>query len=403
MGEAAVNPSQEHETSGQPPRDVWTLRAIIETQSVINNAGLSLQETLDVVTDQARSLTSATGAVVEMAEGDDMVYAAASGTTADSVGLRLKMNASLSGLSVTTGQILRCDDSEADPRVDRDACRRVGARSMVVAPLTHQGTSVGALKVVSDRPAAFDDRHVGILEVLAGFIATALAHAGTFEANEAHLREMNRLNQALDAFSSHVAHDLRAPLAQVTMAAAMLRETGAGPDSDRLVEMIERQSTRGAALVTELLELARASRTPRVEAFPLGELAEEAASVIADLDLDIECSDVTIRADRVAVRQALFNLLANAARHGQGQVTLGCTSTGAGCRIEVADRGPGVGADERATIFDAFKRGSAAGTDGMGLGLAIVAATAAAHGGEAGVEDRPGGGSVFWITLAHPG
>jgi signal transduction histidine kinase len=403
LGEAAVNPPEDSEPSGQVPRDVWTLRAIIETQNLINNAGLSLQETLDVVTERARALTSAGGAVVEMAEGEDMVYAAVSGTTSDSLGLRLKLNASLSGLAVTTGRILRCDDSEIDPRVDREACRRVGARSMVVAPLTHQGTSVGALKVLSDKRAAFDERHVGILEVLAGFIATALAHARTFEENDALLRETTRLNQALDAFSSHVAHDLRTPLAQVTMAVALLRETPAGPDADHLLDMIERQSARGAALVTELLELARASRSPRLESLVLAELATEAASSVDGLDLRIDCDATVVEADRVAVRQALFNLLNNAARHGSGDVTLSCSENDGFWRVAVADRGPGVSAEDRATLFDAFKRGSAAKAEGTGLGLAIVAATAAAHGGEAGVDDRPGGGAIFWFTLHRPG
>ena len=56
------------------------------------------------------------------------------------LGLRLARKGSLSGLCVQTGDILRCEDSEIDPRVDREACRRVGLRSMVVTPLKHLDT-----------------------------------------------------------------------------------------------------------------------------------------------------------------------------------------------------------------------------------------------------------------------
>jgi signal transduction histidine kinase len=65
----------------------------------------------------------------------------------------------------------------------------------------------------------------------------------------------------------------------------------------------------------------------------------------------------------------------------------------------VLDRGPGTARETRERLFDRFRRGQREGGPGSGIGLAIVKAVAEGHGGSVGVEDRPGGGSAFWIRL----
>src|SRR5690242_6659120 len=98
--------------SGRPAVSTLTpakLEQIIAVQTTIA-AQLSLPRVMQLVVEQAQGLTEASGAVVEIAEDGAMVYRAASGTAAGSVGTRLKMDSSLSGLSVRTGTVLRCDD-----------------------------------------------------------------------------------------------------------------------------------------------------------------------------------------------------------------------------------------------------------------------------------------------------
>ncbi|MCX5511806.1 GAF domain-containing protein, partial [Pseudomonas sp. BJa3] len=73
------------------------------------------------------------------------------------VGLTLPVEGSLSGRCIGEARLLRCDDSEEDPRVNRDACRRVGLRSMLVAPLRFRDQVVGVLKVLATTPGAYDD------------------------------------------------------------------------------------------------------------------------------------------------------------------------------------------------------------------------------------------------------
>lgn len=160
--------------------EVALLRQIIETQRLINAAMLDADEVMRVVAESAQTLTGGTGGVVELAEGDEMVYRAATGSAAGFVGTRLKLNASLSGLCVRTGNVLRCEDSETDPRVDREACRRIGVRSMVAVPLLQPEGPVGVLKVVSSEPESFDLHDIETLELLAGFIAASLTNASAY-------------------------------------------------------------------------------------------------------------------------------------------------------------------------------------------------------------------------------
>ncbi|CAM2167009.1 Diguanylate cyclase with GAF sensor [Burkholderia latens] len=165
-----------------------TLLRIIAVQTEIARLGLDLGSVMAYVTEQVPQLTGASGAAVEFAEGDDMVYRAASGSAAGMLGLRLRRSGSLSGLCVTRGELLQCSDSETDPRVDRDACRRVGLRSMLVMPLTHADTTIGVLKVMSPDVDAFSAADAGTLRLTADLIAAAMFHAARNEASELYLR-----------------------------------------------------------------------------------------------------------------------------------------------------------------------------------------------------------------------
>ncbi|WJN77903.1 MULTISPECIES: sensor domain-containing diguanylate cyclase [Burkholderia] len=172
--------------SATPSAD--TLLRIIAAQAEIAKLGMDLGSVIAYVAEQMPQLTGASAAAVEFAEGDDMVYRAASGTAAGMLGLRLRRSGSLSGLCVQQGELLHCIDSETDPRVDRDACRRVGLRSMLVMPLAHADTTVGVLKVMSPDVDGFSPADSATLRLMADLIAAAMFHAARNEANELYLR-----------------------------------------------------------------------------------------------------------------------------------------------------------------------------------------------------------------------
>jgi diguanylate cyclase (GGDEF)-like protein len=165
-----------------------TLLEIIHVQTEIAKLGLDLGGVMAYVSERAQHLTRANGAVVELAEGDEMVYRTASGVAAGQLGLRLRRKGSLSGLCVETGKVLRCNNSETDRRVDREACRRVGLRSMVVVPLKHGDTVVGVLKVMSPRIDGFSDADAATLELMSELIAASMYHAAKYGESELYIQ-----------------------------------------------------------------------------------------------------------------------------------------------------------------------------------------------------------------------
>jgi diguanylate cyclase (GGDEF)-like protein len=164
--------------------DSATLLEILRVQTEIAKLGLDLGGVMAFVAEHAQRMTSASGAVVELSEGEEMVYRSASGICAEQLGLRLKRSGSLSGLCIETSGILISTDTETDPRVDREACRRVGLRSMVVVPLKHGDAAVGVLKVASGDRSAFSDGDARVLELMADLIASSMFHAAKYGESE---------------------------------------------------------------------------------------------------------------------------------------------------------------------------------------------------------------------------
>jgi diguanylate cyclase (GGDEF)-like protein len=164
------------------------LLEVIRIQTEIVKTGIDLGGLIALVAERVQALTGASGVVVELAEADEMVYRAAAGLAENQLGLRLKRQGSLSGLCLAQRQIMVCEDSETDPRVDRAACRKVGLRSMVVVPLNYLDTTVGVLKVMSPTPGAFDQTVVDVLALMSELIAAAMFQATRLGADQLYYR-----------------------------------------------------------------------------------------------------------------------------------------------------------------------------------------------------------------------
>ena len=161
------------------------LLTIIRTQTEIAASDLDLLATMQLIAERSQELTRASGSVIEIVEGDEMVYEVTTGDATPYLGMRLKQETSLSGLCVAEGRLLRCDDTGSDPRVDAEACRRVNAAAMICVPLIHRREVVGVLKVYSGVAHNFSDDDVEALELLTDLIAAHISHATDFEM-EAH-------------------------------------------------------------------------------------------------------------------------------------------------------------------------------------------------------------------------
>lgn len=133
-----------------------------------------LDEVLQLVAERAVAITGADGLAIALAENNEIVLRAAAGTVRPDVGARIDRDSAFSGASFRTAQTVNCDDTETDPRVNLQACRRLGARSMVAVPLCGRRRVIGLLEAFSSWPFAFNDSDVRNLTLLAELIVGAL-------------------------------------------------------------------------------------------------------------------------------------------------------------------------------------------------------------------------------------
>lgn len=133
-----------------------------------------LDEVLQMVAERAVAITGADGVAIALADGEQIVCRAAAGSIAPDRGARLDLNSSFSGACFRNAQIVRCDDSETDARVNVQACRWLGTRSMVAAPLSGRRSVIGLLEAFSREAYGFNDSDVRSLNLLGELILAAI-------------------------------------------------------------------------------------------------------------------------------------------------------------------------------------------------------------------------------------
>jgi signal transduction histidine kinase len=170
------------------------------------------------------------------------------------------------------------------------------------------------------------------------------------------------------------------------------------------VDLLVVDVQRFAALLEDLLDLARDHEPVNAETHPLVDLADLAA-----IALDTRSSllqrrgDTRVHADRRRMSRVIANLVQNADVHGDGVRSVVVERVDDAVRIAVSDAGPGVAPEDREAVFERFSRGtltpSRASSTGTGLGLALVRDHVRAHGGACWYEDAEGGGACFVVEI----
>jgi signal transduction histidine kinase len=194
-----------------------------------------------------------------------------------------------------------------------------------------------------------------------------------------------------------------------TAIAEALDALGDAPDAGQLAStrsLVDAELARSSRLLDDMAAIARANRPgfvrpERVEASALlASVAREAEPLLgARLRAAAPPSGTLTRVDPDRISQALLSMLRNAAVHGaDAPVNLRFVEDGDSHRFEVADEGAGVPAGHEEAVFEPFHRGNGDG-EGAGLGLALVRTVAEAHGGSAGIDNRPGRGVTFWVRV----
>ncbi len=399
--------------------DVALLSEVISAQQEIATAPLDLEASMGIVARRAMALTGATGAVVELLEGEELVYRCTCGSAAASLGMRLRAEGTLSGLCIEWRRPLESNDAWNDPRVNQAAVRQVGIRSMVCVPLVHRGRAVGVLKVLSSERSRFTPRHKVVLHVLSQVIAAALSQAAESEALAQLAEERERATRLKSEFVANVSHEIRTPLSGMLGLLSLLRELRLDPQQREYVETIERSGETLLALVNDLLDFSKieAGHLSLEEVtFDLGELLEQVGAATRPLaeqkglDLRLGAFDGPPhwRGDPSRLRQVLLNLVTNAIKFtSTGQVTVQVRSEAKGggrsrLTFEVEDTGIGIAPEVLPTLFQPFIQADPSTTrrfGGTGLGLSICRRVIERMGGAIGVRSEVGVGSRFHFQL----
>ena len=169
----ALHPGRHHlRTVGMSD---WTSPDGETEENEIYPSELNLEPGISIIAERAQCLTRATGAAIALREGEEIVCKTRAGRTAPDVGVRLQTDSGLSAECVRTGEILLCHDAEANPRVDLASCRRLGVRSILVAPIRQLRRNLGVFEVLSSAPYAFSSRDVATMQLLSGVLVAAMS------------------------------------------------------------------------------------------------------------------------------------------------------------------------------------------------------------------------------------
>ncbi|WP_241024090.1 heavy metal sensor histidine kinase [Burkholderia sp. Ac-20365] len=219
----------------------------------------------------------------------------------------------------------------------------------------------------------------------------------------------------LSEFSSNLAHDLRAPLTNLRVAAQVaLVKSRAAREYREVIESSIDEYERLSRMIDDTLFLARAERADLSLSISEFDAASQARSVVGFYESLVREADLSIvirgrglvRADLLLYQRALSNLLANAIAHSPrgSTIVIECVEEPGAVVVSLSDHGKGIAEAHVKRIFERFYRGEPVRKNDMsyraGLGLAIVKSIMDLHKGTCGVQSSPGVGSTFWLRFA---
>ena len=237
-----------------------------------------------------------------------------------------------------------------------------------------------------------------------------------FRAREESEAEAKVSEERMRRFVADASHELRTPLTSIRGFAELYRQ-GAVPDPadiSRIMRRIEDQATRMGLLVEDLLMLARLDQQRPLDLEPVdlltiaGEAVQDARALEPDRPVELVVPDdgppPIVLGDGTRLRQVVGNLMSNALTHTPPgtPITISVRTDGGFGELDVADRGPGMSAEDAAHVFERFYRADssrARTSGGTGLGLSIAAALVAAHSGALTVQTAPGQGATFSLRI----
>ena len=394
--------------------------AAVKLVAVVQELSLAqdLRAIIEIVRVAARQLTGADGATFVMRDGDLSYYVDEDAIAPLWKGQRFPLRTCISGWVMINGRSVIISDIYADPRIPADAYRPTFVKSLAMVPVRPSAPLAAIGNYWRDHHECTPEELM-VLEALANSTAVAIEAVRIRDDLEHRVqmrtRELQTLNDELEAFVAAVSHDLRAPLRAMRSEIEVMSELNAAAALEANLSRLREQEQRLSTLITDLMRLSQISRAELV--IERVDLSAVARSVMARLQaarpdrsarVHID-DDILVDADMAFMAVALENLLDNAWKYTANCVpaviSLTAHLTAGGDReIRIADND--VGFDERFAhrLFKPFQRlHSQAEFPGTGIGLATVQRIITRHGGRVWARSAPDQGASFCLTIPRPG
>ncbi|WP_442808391.1 SpoIIE family protein phosphatase [Streptomyces sp. NBC_01218] len=307
-------------------------------------------------------------------------------------------------------------DGEPFTGLSSGAWEETPTQALVVPLLQQGGTPYGFLVAGLNRYRDLDEGYRGFVELVAGHVATGVASARSYQAQQRRAEELAELDRAKTTFFSNISHEFRTPLTLIMGPVQELRQqlADAEPSLREELEAVHRNGLRLGKLVNMLLDFSRieagrmrASYEPVDLATVTGALASVFRSAVehAGLDFHVECEPLpeAVYVDRNMWEKVVLNLLSNALKFTfDGSIRISVGVQDGEAVVTVADTGIGVAAEEMPRLFERFHRienARSRSNEGSGIGLALVKELVGLHGGTITASSTAGEGTRFTIRL----
>src|SRR5689334_4959644 len=388
------------------------------------SSSLNLTEVLNAIITQAVQLSGSDGGSIYEFDEDAREFRVETvcGTSPEAFDAlrraRIRLDGTFIGQAATLGRPLELTDLRDAPlEPPLSALAETGWRSLVAVPMLREGRIVGAMVIRRHTPGRIPQEINDLLETFASQSALALINAQLY-------RQLERQSAALEVASWHkseflasMSHELRTPLNAIIGFSEVLLERMFGELNERQDDYLRDIWSSGKhllELLNDILDLSKIEAGQMVlnrSEFAVRESLEHCLSMVREralnqrilLSLEVDAQVGLLDADRLRFRQVVLNLLSNAVKFTPdgGRVDVRASISEADLVVEVADTGPGVTAEDRQRIFDAFQQGARlpSQTEGTGLGLTLSKRILELHGGRIWVDSEAGKGSTFGFAL----
>ena len=388
------------------------------------SSSLNLIEVLNTIITQAVQLSGSDGGSIYEFDEDAREFRVETvcGTSPEAFDAlrraRIGLDDTFIGRAATLGRALELTDlheAPLDPHLS--ALAETGWRSLVAVPMLREGRIVGAMVILRHTPGRVPQEIHDLLETFASQSALALINAQLY-------RQLERQSAALEVASRHkseflasMSHELRTPLNAIIGFSEVLLERMFGELNERQDDYLRDIWSSGKhllELLNDILDLSKIEAGQMVlnrSEFAVRESLEHCLSMVREralnqrilLNLEVDPQVGLLDADRLRFRQVVLNLLSNAVKFTPdgGRVDVRASLRDHDLVVEVVDTGPGVTAEDRQRIFDAFQQGARLPrqTEGTGLGLTLSKRILELHGGRIWVDSEAGQGSTFGFAL----